>query len=127
MDKRQTLVEKLVFLIRFSFDLENIENIGNKIHHFYDLNYLMQDFECIAYVNSEEFKNDLEPDREILDTQLEWQNKTAQESPLITNFSTIWSQLIVLYTRELERLSNSDISHEKEVSNNFEMIVSNLG
>lgn len=87
----------------------------------------MQDFECIAYVNSEEFKNDLEPDREILDTPFERQNKTAQESPLITNFSTIWSQLIVLYTRELERLTYSDISHEKEVSNNFEMIVSNLG
>jgi hypothetical protein len=53
----------------------------------------MQDFECIAYVNSEAFKNDLEPDREILDTPLEWQNKTAQESPLITNFWSTWSQL----------------------------------
>ena len=93
LDKRQTLVEKLVFLIRFSFDLETIENIGNKIRHFYDLYYLMQDFECIAYVNSEAFKNDLEPDREILDTPLEWQNKTAQESPLITNFWSTWSQL----------------------------------
>jgi len=55
LDKRQTLVEKLVFLIRVSYDLETIENIGDKIRHFYDLYYLMQDFECIAYINIEEF------------------------------------------------------------------------
>lgn len=127
MDKRQTLVEKLVFLIWFSYALETFENIGNNIRHFYDLCYLVQDFECIAYVNSEEFKNDLEPDREILDTPFERQNKTAQESPLITNFSTIWSQLIVLYTRELQRLSYTDIPNERDVSNSFEMIVSKIG
>ena len=131
LDKRQTLVEKLVSLIRFSYDLETIENIGNKIRHFYDLYYLMQDEECIAYVNSEAFKNDfvtiLEHDREVFDTPIGWQTKTVQESPLITNFSTIWSQLSVLYTRELQRLSYSDIPNEKEVAENFEMIVSKIG
>lgn len=131
LDKRQTLVEKLVSLIRFSYDLETIENIGNKIRHFYDLYYLMQDEECIAYVNSEAFKNDfatiLEHDREVFDTPIGWQTKIVQESPLITNFSTIWSQLSVLYTRELQRLSYSDIPNEKIVANNFEMIVSKIG
>ena len=131
LDKRQTLVEKLVSLIRFSYDLETIENIGNKIRHFYDLYYLMQDEECIAYVNSEAFKNDfvtiLEHDREVFDTPIGWQTKTVQESPLITNFSTIWSQLSGLYTRELQRLSYSDIPNEKEVAENFEMIVSKIG
>ena len=102
LDKRQTLVEKLVSLIRFSYDLETIENIGNKIRHFYDLYYLMQDEVCISYLNSEAFKNDfatiLEHDKEVFDTPCGWQTKTVLESPLITNFSTIWSQLSVLYT-----------------------------
>ena len=127
LDKRQTLVEKLVSLIRFSYDLETIENIGNKIRHFYDLYYLMQDEECNAYVNSEAFKNDfatiLEHDREVFDTPIGWQTKKVQESPLISNFSSIWSQLSVLYSRELERLSYSDIPNEKEVANNFENII----
>lgn len=131
LDKRQTLVEKLVSLIRFSYDLETIDNIGNKIRHFYDMYYLMQDDECIIYVNSEAFLNDfatiLEYDREVFDTPLGWQTKTVQESPLITNFSTIWSQLSVLYTRELQRLSYSDIPNEKEVANNFEIIISKIG
>jgi hypothetical protein len=91
----------------------------------------MQDEECIAYVNSEAFKNDfatiLEHDREVFDTPIGWQTKIVQESPLITNFSTIWSQLSVLYTRELQRLSYSDIPNEKIVANNFEMIVFKIG
>jgi predicted nucleotidyltransferase component of viral defense system len=131
LDKRQTLVEKLVSLIRFSYDLETIENIGNKIRHFYDLYYLMQDEECIAYVNTEAFKNDftkiLEHDWEVFDTPLGWQTKTVQESPLITNFSAIWSQLSILYTRELQRLSYSEIPNEKDVADNFEMILSRIG
>ena len=131
LDKRQTLVEKLVSLIRFSYDLETIENIGNKIRHFYDLYYLMQDEECIAYVNTEAFKNDftkiLEHDREVFDTPLGWQTKIVQESPLITNFSAIWSQLSILYTRELQRLSYSEIPNEQDVADNFEMILSRIG
>jgi predicted nucleotidyltransferase component of viral defense system len=131
LDKRQTLVEKLVSLIRFSYDLETIENIGNKIRHFYDLYYLMQDEECIVYVNTEAFKNDfktiLEHDREVFDTPLGWQTKTVQESPLIINFSAIWSQLSILYTRELHRLSYSEIPNEQDVADNFEMILSRIG
>lgn len=131
LDKRQTLVEKLVSLIRFSYDLETIENIGNKIRHFYDLYYLMQDDECIAYVNSEAFKSDfkmiLEHDKEVFDTPIGWQSKTIQVSPLITSFPTLWSQLGILYKRELQRLSYTDIPNEKEVSDSFEMIVSKIG
>lgn len=131
MDKGRILVEKLVLLIRVSFDLETIENIGNKIRHFYDLCYLMQDEVCISYVNSEAFKNDfatiLEHDREVFDTPLGWETKTVQDSPLITNFSTIWSQLSELYTKELQRLSYTDIPNERDVANSFEMIVSKIG
>jgi predicted nucleotidyltransferase component of viral defense system len=131
LDKRQTLIEKLVSLIRFSYDFETIDNIGNKIRHFYDLYYLMQNEECIAYVNSEAFKNDfvtiLEHDREVFDTPIGWQLKTVQESPFITSFSTIWPQLSILYIRELQRLSYSDIPNERGVANNFELILSKLG
>jgi hypothetical protein len=58
LDKRQTFVEKLVFLIRFSYDLETLENFGNKIRHFYHLYFLMQGFECITYISRKAFKND---------------------------------------------------------------------
>ncbi len=40
LNKEQTLIEKLVSLIRFSFDEQPIESVSGKIRHFYDLYYL---------------------------------------------------------------------------------------
>ena len=36
LDKKQTLLEKLASLIRFSFDENPVESMKNKIRHFYD-------------------------------------------------------------------------------------------
>lgn len=49
LDKRRTLCEKVVSLIRFSFEEDAIAGVASKIRHFYDLYYLMQDEECVEY------------------------------------------------------------------------------
>ena len=41
LSKEQTLLEKMVSLIRFSFEINLTESISEKIRHFYDLYYLM--------------------------------------------------------------------------------------
>jgi len=46
------MLEKLVSLIRFSFDEDYITSISGKIRHFYDLYYLAQDPECVQFVYS---------------------------------------------------------------------------
>lgn len=40
MDKKQTLIEKLVSLIRFFFDKDAVTSLTGKICHFYDLYFL---------------------------------------------------------------------------------------
>lgn len=52
LDKRRTLCEKAVSLIRFSFEDDAIAGVASKIRHFYDLYYLLQDNECIEYLNT---------------------------------------------------------------------------
>lgn len=47
LSKEQTLIEKLVSLVRFSFKENTIESISEKIRHFYDLHYLMKSQDCI--------------------------------------------------------------------------------
>ena len=59
LNKEQTLMEKLVSLIRFSFAENAVENISQKIRHFYDLYFLMADKECSAFIRSAEFKKRL--------------------------------------------------------------------
>ena len=50
LDKRQTMIEKLVSLFRFSFAENPRRTLAAKIRHFYDLYYLANDAECAAYI-----------------------------------------------------------------------------
>ena len=56
LKKEQTLLEKLVSLIRFSFEENAVQSISAKIRHFYDLYYLMNDSECDNFFKSADFK-----------------------------------------------------------------------
>jgi predicted nucleotidyltransferase component of viral defense system len=51
LSKEQTLLEKMVSLIRFSFKESAVESISEKIRHFYDLYYLMKNPDCIGFIS----------------------------------------------------------------------------
>ena len=127
LDKEQTLIEKLVSLVRFSFDENPIESISGKIRHFYDLYYLLQDEICNKYVKSEEFKNQfnkvLEHDRKQFDKPSGWSEKKINESPLIKDFDSIWEKLKTTYTNELSILAFTEIPNEKKVVEKFKELI----
>lgn len=127
LDKEQTLIEKLVSLIRFSFDENPIESISGKIRHFYDLYYLLQDETCNKYVNSNEFKVQfrkvLAHDQLQFDEPTGWNKKTIQDSPLIQDFDSIWEKLKITYKKELSMLAYSEIPDEKEVKKSFGKVI----
>lgn len=58
LDKRRTILEKLVSLFRFSFEGDTIKSLSSKIRHFYDLYYLINDDECSNYIQSADFRYD---------------------------------------------------------------------
>ena len=128
--KEQTLIEKLVSLIRFSFDENPVESISGKIRHFYDLYYLLQDETCMQYVNSAEFKtqfcNVIEHDKQQFDEPKDWNNKNIQDSPLIKDFYSIWAKLKTTYTKELSILAYTEIPNEEEVSDSFKKLIAIL-
>ena len=47
LNKEQTLLEKLVSLIRFSLDRDPVPSVSSKIRHFYDLYFLAKDDDCM--------------------------------------------------------------------------------
>ena len=120
LNKNQTLLEKLVSLIRFSYGENPITSISSKIRHFYDLYYLLQDKECIDFVNSGEFKlkfdSILKHDKDVFDQPKDWAMKNLSESPLIHGFDKLWLALKDTYTTELSALSFTEIPAEKLVS-----------
>jgi len=127
LNKEQTLLEKLVSLIRFSFDTHPIESMKKKIRHFYDLHYLMNDTTCVSFVKSDEFNMKLDEivthDKKIFGEPIGWREKTIAESPLINDFDNVWKQIKSTYKMELSALAYASIPDEVHVANSFKKIV----
>lgn len=127
LKKDQTLLEKLISLIRFSFEENAVQSISTKIRHFYDLYYLMNDSECNNFIKSTDFKKRfheiLVHDKELFDEPENWQSKQLNESPLITDFTNIWQQLKEIYKTELTALAFSEIPSEEKVSGSFKELI----
>lgn len=123
LDKKQTLTEKLVSLIRFSLSDNYEYEIAAKIRHFYDLHYLLQDEGCAAYLRSQQFRKDFEEslnhDREIFDKPEGWRVKPLGASPLLSDFSTIWETLKYTYNKELPGIAFSVVPDERIVEKSF--------
>jgi predicted nucleotidyltransferase component of viral defense system len=130
LSKEQTLLEKMVSLIRFSFEKSTVESISEKIRHFYDLYYLMKNKECIDFVAADSFKEQfdaiLQHDREMFEEPKDWQTKAVSESPLVNNFSNLWKLLKDKYQTELSALAYRPIPNEKEVEKCFANLISRI-
>jgi predicted nucleotidyltransferase component of viral defense system len=130
LSKEQTLLEKTVSLIRFSFDDNAVESLRGKIRHFYDLYYLMQNPNCIEFVSSAAFKNQfddiLQHDRNMFEEPNGWQCKSILESPLIIDFPNIWKDLKEKYKTELSALAYRKIPNEKDVADSFEELIKRI-
>jgi len=130
LDKRRTIIEKLVSLIRFSFEDDIQKALAAKIRHFYDLHYLANDVECSEYINSADFQKDLSElllhDQQEFDKPTGWQTKTIKDSPLLTEFLSLWTSLSSAYQSELEPLAFSEIPDKKLVAESFMKIIEKL-
>lgn len=77
------MVEKLVSLIRFSFDENPVKAVASKIRHFYDLYFLANDDQGKAYLHSDNFKRDFAElyahDQQTFDMPLGWQGKSVEQ------------------------------------------------
>lgn len=124
LDKRRTLTEKLVSLVRSSLANDYIQQMSEKIRHFYDLYYLFEDADIKEYLKGGLFQSDfcslLEEDRQRFDKPEGWQGRAVSESPLFANFQNTWRILKNVYAKELPDLAYleipSAVSIEKSVS-----------
>lgn len=130
LDKRRTMIEKLISLIRFSFSENPVVAIASKIRHFYDLYFLANDQECADYLSSPDFKKDFNElyahDQEMFAEPANWVGKTTNQSPLMTDFAVLWAKLKDTYNTELSQLAFSEIPVEKYISDKFAVIINQI-
>lgn len=123
LDKRRTMVEKLISLIRFSFSENPSFAITSKIRHFYDLYYLANDVECSNYLHSADFNAVFAElyahDQQVFNEPIGWQNKPVEQSVLLTDFPSLWNKMSETYSYELSQLAFSAIPDEQDVAQTF--------
>lgn len=123
LNKKQTILEKLVSLIRFSLDRDPVPSVSSKIRHFYDLYFLAKDDDCMQCIQSDTFKQQfltlLEHDKIMFEEPTGWTSRSIAESPLIRNFDSIWSKIKNQYQSELSALAYRPIPDEKDVAQIF--------
>jgi hypothetical protein len=130
LDKRRTMIEKLVSIIRFSFSENPEVAIASKIRHFYDLYFLAKDPYCAEYLCSPDFKKDFDElyahDHEMFEEPANWVGKRANQSPLMTGFPTLWTKLKDTYNSELSLLAYSPIPEDKDVAECFIEVIKSI-
>ncbi len=130
LDKRRTLTEKLVSLLRCSLANNPMPELSSKIRHFYDLYFLLHDTETHTYLQSEDFKADLKAlfDHDQLEFEKPdgWQGKTMADSPLLSDFHEVWNNLKSLYLRELPDLAYQEIPSAEEIEDSLITILSTI-
>ena len=123
LDKRRTMLEKLISLLRFSFSEDIFIALAGKILHFYDLYYMSIDNECADYIQSSTFHGDLQElfahYQTEFDTPQGWTEKTISNSPLLSCFPAIWQELRSTYQTELRPLVFVEIPAEKQIEQVF--------
>ncbi len=128
LDSRQTLIEKLVSLIRFSH--LGVDGLSSKIRHFYDIYYLMQDDKCREYATSDkfisEFRAILEHDKDMFTDPDGWQDRMLKDIPMFDNTADVWSKLAPKYRAELSELAFSPIPDDIDILHSFEFIANIL-
>lgn len=119
LDKRRTLCEKVMSLLRFSFEEESTAGLISKIRHFYDLHFLLADDQCRDYVTGD-FKQNLveliEHDKKEFDRPPKWRDAHVLSSPLIVDFDSTWNKIAASYQSELSLLSYRTIPEPDVIS-----------
>ncbi|MFC2107571.1 nucleotidyl transferase AbiEii/AbiGii toxin family protein [Bacteroidota bacterium] len=130
LDKKQTLVEKLVSLFRFSFDNDAVTSITGKIRHFYDLYFLYHDKDCRYFIDSNDFTKTFNEvwyhDQNIFDEPDGWNGKKPAQSILATDFKSVWDSLKTTYITELSALAYAEIPPENKIADSFKYIMKKL-
>lgn len=126
LDKRRTMIEKIVSLLRFSFTSPDYSGLKEKIRHFYDLHFMFQDLDCQKYLNNG-FANALielvAHDKSEYDRPPQWKESDILSSILFSDFDEIWGKLTSVYKNVLGALCYGNIPAAEEVADSNKRIL----
>lgn len=108
LDIKRTFCEKIMSLVRFSYDDDPIDSLSKKIRHCYDLYFMLNDVEVKAFFESDDFLQMMaqvgQDDVESYVNRNEWLRNHPKDAKIFADLDNVWNQLKDTYTGDFSRL-----------------------
>jgi predicted nucleotidyltransferase component of viral defense system len=121
LTKQRTFCEKIMSLVRFSYDEVPISALKNKIRHIYDIYKLLQDKETKQFFVSDEFEKLLlkvaNDDVKSFRNNNEWLSNHPIKAMIFEDIENTWAQLRQTYNSDFKELLLGELPSEKDIIN----------
>ncbi|MGM0586987.1 MAG: nucleotidyl transferase AbiEii/AbiGii toxin family protein [Bacteroidota bacterium] len=122
----RTLAEKIMSLVRFSYEDEPIAALRKKIRHIYDLHKLLSDSKIKSFFNSDDFDRMIlkvgQDDKDGINGGEGWHDKHPAKALIYSNTESVWKKLNKTYSQELSPYIYDDLPSHEEVMDSIMLI-----
>ena len=119
LSPKRTFCEKIMSLVRFSYTVNPIEDLNNKIRHIYDLNRMLKNKEIIEFFNSSEFDKLLvivaNDDMLSFKSGNEWLQNHPTQAIIFKESENVWDKLKTTYFSTFNKLVYGKLPSENEI------------
>lgn len=119
MHVNRTICEKIMSLVRFSYGVNPLQQLNDKVRHTYDIHQLMKIEAMKSFVHSVDFetmlKNVAEDDKLSFKKDNEWLENHPSEAYLFKNVEKVWKQLKSTYQNDFGKMVYGNLPVEKEI------------
>lgn len=126
LDPSRTICEKIMSLVRFSYEENPITDLKNKIRHVYDLNQLLSVKKLFNFFKSKEFDIMLlkvaQDDVVSFTNNNKWLRNHPVNSLIFENPEKVWSDLKIVYESDFKNLVYGSFPNETELLNTLILI-----
>ncbi len=126
----RTICEKIMSLVRFSYDTEPVEVLKKKIRHTYDLHQLLQQKEFSDFFNSSVFDEMLlkvaADDVASFRNNNQWLANHPKEALMFKDLDNVWKELKSIYNGDFKNLVYGDLPKDEAVLETLKRIKERL-
>jgi len=119
LSPKRTFCEKIMSLVRFSYTVNPIEDLNNKIRHIYDLNRMLKNKEIDDFFNSQEFEKLLvivaNDDMLSFKSGNEWLQNHPTQAIIFKESADVWDKLKTTYFSTFNKLVYGELPTENEI------------
>jgi hypothetical protein len=130
LEPSRTICEKIMSLVRFSYQKNPIDDLKKKIRHVYDLHQLLRREEYLIFFQSKDFDSMLlkvaNDDGLSFKSNNQWLVHHPNEALIFKDVEQVWGELKTSYQSEFKNLVYGEFPKEEAILETLKMIQKRL-